>query len=157
MKRFHFFVVALLLAANVNAQEAVTAAGGSARVGNISVSWSIGEAMTETYVQTSFTLTQGVQQPVVKVENVSSSSEMNAYKIVAYPNPTSDAVTVSVAGTTGQSLALKLFDATGKLLQATQMTDSETRVSLSNLPAGIYLLQVSDSKNNVQIFKIIKN
>ena len=156
--RFSFFVVALLFAAVLHAQESIVAAGGNARIGNISISWSIGEVMTEAYAKPPFTLTQGVQQPSVKVETVSSSPEMNAYEISAYPNPTSDAVTVSIAGKTEQlTLTLKIFDMNGRLLQVMPVKDGEIRISLSNFAAGAYILQISDRKNNVQTFKIIKN
>ena len=142
---------------SLHAQEAVTAAGQSARSGNLTVSWSIGEVMTETYVGQSFTLTQGVQQPVIKVQLVNSSPEMNAYKVSAYPNPASDAVIVSVAEAVKHPLTLKVFDMNGKLLHVTQTTGSETRIPVSEFAAGMYLLQITDRKNNVQTLKIIKN
>ena len=142
--------------ASLQAQEAVTAAGGSAKSGNLTVSWSIGEVMTETFVTPTFTLTQGVQQPQVKVEQVTSSPELSVYKITAYPNPASDAVIVSVAEVAEHPLTLRVFDANGKLLQVKQITDSETRISIADFAAGMYMLQITDKKRKVQTFKIIK-
>jgi hypothetical protein len=141
----------------LNAQEVVTAAGGFETSGILTVSWSIGEVMTETFTQHPFTLTQGVQQPTIEVESAISSPEMNDYKISVYPNPASDAVIVSIAETAELPLTLKLFDMNGNLLYATQITSSETRIPVANFAQGIYLLHVADKKNNSQTFKIIKN
>ena len=130
---------------------------GGVRIGNLTVSWTVGELMTSTYTTQSFKLTQGVQQPVIAVQNVSSSSEMNAYKITAYPNPATDAVIVSIAEADEQQFTLRIFDVSGKLIHTVQITESETRILVANFPSGIYLLHISDGKNNVQTFKIIKN
>ena len=142
--------------ASLQAQEAVTAAGGSAKSGNLTVSWSIGEVMTETFVKPPFVLTQGVQQPL-KVEKTNTNSpELKVYEISAYPNPASNAVIVSVAEISEYPLTLRVIDMNGKVLHVTQITEKETRISVANFAAGMYLLQITDRRNNLQTFKIVK-
>ena len=146
------------LTASLSAQEAITAAGGSDKAGNLTVSWSIGEVMTETFAGLSFKLTQGVQQPQQKaVQVISNSPEISAgYQISAHPNPANDYVIVSLPDAATHPLAMKLFDANGKLLYAGTTTGNETRIPVSEFAAGLYLLQITDKKNVVQTFKIIK-
>ena len=151
------FFSGMVFMTSLYAQEAVTSAGDSRRVGNLNVSWTVGEALTETLTTTNFKLTQGVQQPSIKVEIVSRSQEMNVYRISAYPNPATDAITVSISDADRQQFMLKVFDMNGKLMHIAQITESQTRISVANFPPGIYLMQISDRKNNIQVFKIIKN
>lgn len=145
----------LASAVSLHAQDAVTAAGGSATVQGLSVSWSIGEAVTETFKGATLTLTQGVQQPQ-KIEIVNSSPELPGYTIAAYPNPASDYVTVSVSGDAARPVVVRIFDSTGRICYASQIADSELRIPVSNLPAGMYVLQLTDKKKNIQTFKLIK-
>ena len=148
------------LAVSLHAQEAITSAGESAKAGTmLTVSWSIGEVMTETFAQQTFKLTQGVQQPKTAIKVISSSPEIPVgYRISAYPNPANDFIVVAIANEKEAMypLTLKVFDANSKLLFTKQVTANETNIPVSNLPAGIYLLQLTDKKNNVQTFKIIK-
>lgn len=147
------------LTASLHAQEAVTAAGGNDKAGNLTVSWSIGEVMTETFAAQSYKLTQGVQQPQKKaVQVISSLPEIAVgYQISAYPNPANDFVIVAITDDATHPLDLKIFDANGKLLYAAQTAGSETRIPVSDFTAGLYLLQITDKKNMVQTFKIIKH
>ncbi len=155
MKKQILTLLCLALAASLNAQEAVTSAGGSGTVQGLAVSWSIGEVVTETFKGTALTLTQGVQQPQ-KIEIVNSSPELPGYIIAAYPNPASDYVTVSVSGDATRPIAVKIFDTTGRVRYVSQIADSELRIPVSNLPAGMYVLQLTDKKKNIQTFKLIK-
>ena len=146
----------LYIFVSLQAQQAVISAGGSGKSGNLSINWSIGEVITETFVSMPFKLTQGVQQPHIKVEPVAGMSEMKIYQITAYPNPANDVVIVSIAESAENQLTLKVFDINGRLVHIAPITGNETRIHVKNFAAGIYLMQIMDKNNNVQTFKIIK-
>jgi len=142
--------------ASLQAQQAVVSAGGIGKSGNLTVNWSIGEVMTETYVNASIKLTQGVQQPQITVkQGETATPEMRALQISAYPNPAKDVVILSIAELGENQLTLKIFEPNGKLLRIEQITENETRISVADFATGMYLLQITDKKNNVQTFKIV--
>ena len=66
-------------------------------------------------------------------------------QLLAYPNPAHDALQVMLAGTT-PAAPLQLFDALGRLArtQPAPAAGTETTLSLSGLPAGLYVLRCGE-------------
>ena len=63
-----------------------------------------------------------------------------------YPNPATNSVTVaSVLGTQ----SLRLLDATGRVVRLQPSTTTETRISVAELPNGLYLMQWLTPEGNV--------
>lgn len=56
-------LILLMLTVNVNAQQVIASAGGYFENDNISLSWTVGEPVTETFAGVDLILTQGFQQP----------------------------------------------------------------------------------------------
>jgi len=79
--------------------------------------------------------------------------------IVAYPNPTPNSFSYSLKNNSEGKHTIRLFDATGRvILESTQDKQGaflEGTINLEKQAAGLYLLQISDSKNttNVRIIK----
>ena len=70
---------ALSLTLDVSAQQLLTTSGGTASLGKINMSWSLGEILISTGQSQKFTLTQGQQQPLIGREiGVDSISIFNA-------------------------------------------------------------------------------
>ncbi|MEN9303137.1 MAG: hypothetical protein RL264_1566 [Bacteroidota bacterium] len=65
MKKILFLISACLLQFGLNAQTTVNATGGEATGGNVQMSFSIGEVVYTTVSNTSYTITQGEQQPYI--------------------------------------------------------------------------------------------
>ena len=63
MNRILIFVAACLLQFGLTAQTTVNATGGEATGSNVQMSYSIGEVVYTTVNNTSYAITQGVQQP----------------------------------------------------------------------------------------------
>ena len=61
-----------------------------------------------------------------------------------YPNPTTGLLTLAWAGALpGQEAAIRLFDATGRLVWRQQRRmERQMQLSLADLPDGLYVLQV---------------
>ena len=74
------------------------------------------------------------------------------FRATAYPNPASSFLNVEVEAGSG----LKLFSASGQLMQSMQAVDTKTRLSLEGLPSGLYLLVVEGTQGNSTL-KISKN
>jgi hypothetical protein len=112
--------------------EVVTAAGDYFTSTNNSMSWTLGECITETYSTKNNTLTQGFQQSSYTITSVTELS-FNGVTIKAYPNPTTDFITISVETSedTKMNCSIELFDLQGKLL-----INKNTKVKLMKLSEG---------------------
>ena len=76
-------------------------------------------------------------------------------ELTLYPNPTHDRVTVVLKGMDGSSAQARLVATTGAILQQCKLAEGIHELDLSELPAGVYLLQLSTA-NVSQTWKIIK-
>jgi hypothetical protein len=74
-----------------------------------------------------------------------------------YPNPASQFIVVynySMENTRTASL----YNMNGTLVQQKQLQQSASRMDVSNLPAGLYILKITDAKRtNIRTEKIIIN
>jgi hypothetical protein len=85
-------------------------------------------------------------------ESVSNIEQIDLYNssILIYPNPTKNNVQININNYFG-SVSVKLFDFTGKLLKST----TNTSLSLTDYPDGIYLLKVTYA-DHLEQFKLVK-
>ena len=78
-------------------------------------------------------------------------------EIKIYPNPTTEQVTLEIAGWEAlQNGNFKLFSLTGQLLQDHPVYSFTTTISLATLPRGAYILKVQIN-DRTEDWKIIKN
>lgn len=121
-----------------------------------SLSWTLGEVATDTYIGSSNQLTQGFQQPEIRFSTV----EDNAPEIVLslYPNPTNSLVNLE-ASSVHENLQITVQDMTGKLIYTGYYIPGEVhKIDLSECADGLYLLKVSDSENTIlKTYKIQKS
>ena len=74
---------------------------------------------------------------------------LNGY-VRVYPNPTTDFI--HILSNTAQKVTL--FNTAGqKILE----TNTATKIDVIDLPSGVYLLNLQNTKNQISTFKIIKN
>jgi len=74
--------------------------------------------------------------------------------VLIYPNPASDEITVICPGSIISNI--KIYDALGKLIFVKSIQDSKTNISIENLKAGVYSLEVIDENGNCTRQKLIK-
>lgn len=91
-------------------------------------------------------------QQVTDSSNVSVNELYKPTSIVAYPNPTRGSLTIESEITI---TALSIADSKGKQVYFEIVGDKETKINISNLKAGIYLLSVS-YKDKVEKIAIVK-
>lgn len=145
----------------LQAQESLNATGGNASGSGGSASYSVGQVAYQTYTETSGSMAEGVQQPyeISVVTGLEEAKGINL-SISAYPNPTTDYLTLEVDASTtlsSQSLSYQLFDINGKLLQSEKITGSQTSIDMSNLAPAKYFVKVVQENKVVKTFEIIKN
>lgn len=153
-------VVALLFlgVSSLQAQEAIPATGGEASGSGGTASYTIGLVVYTTNEGTGGnTVAQGVQQPFeISVVTGIAEAKGVSLQVSAYPNPTTDYLTVKVKNYKTANLQYMLFDINGKLLQIVKATGNETQIATSNLVPANYFVKVLDNKKEIKVFKIIK-
>jgi len=141
----------------LNAQNAVTAVGGSSSGSGGSISYSVGQVAYTTATGTNGSANQGVQQPY-EFFNVGLVENPNInLQLTVYPNPTLSQVNLNIGNLNPEHMVYLLFDADSKLLISKNMEASVSEILMQSMPAGIYLLKVLDRKSELRSFKIIKN
>lgn len=132
----------------------ITASGDFYKTSTGSLSWTIGEPITETFSGSNSILTQGVQQSkwVVNPSGV-EDEELGRYKI--YPNPVRDNLYVELL--TDQVFNVSLYDINGRLLLTREGFNTTGKVSLSGMKESLLILRVYilNTKKTIN-FKIVK-
>ena len=142
----------------LQAQTSVNATGGDASGSGGSVSYSVGQVAYQTHTRTSGSVAQGVQQAfeISVVTGIEEAKGINL-SVSAYPNPTTDYLTLSISEFEISNLTYQLYDISGKLLQSEKITGNQTSIVMSNLVPANYFVKVIQGNKELKTFKIIKN
>lgn len=156
-KKVKLSVLLLGLGLTAQAQQATTATGGNASGSGGTVAYSVGQVVYTTNTGTTGSVAQGVQQPyeisiVLGIDNHSINLELSAY-----PNPTTDYLTLNVGNSELSTLNFQLLDINGKLIEAKKISSTTETIRMENLPSATYFLKVTNNNQEVKTFKIIKN
>jgi len=152
------FSIALMFGfglSGLQAQEAISTAGGNASGSGGSASYSVGQVVYTTNNGTSGSVAQGVQQPYEIFAVGIKETSMNI-SLTVYPNPTADNLTLQIKDFNNVKLTYQLFDMNGKLLENKKIIGNETSIVMSNLVPANYFLKVTKGNKEVKTFKIIK-
>ena len=143
---------------NISAQEVISASGDFFLQANGSISWTLGEPISETYSNSGI-LTQGFQQDY---ENILSMYELQNSSIFnVFPNPFSTEINIDFFSEgTGEYLA-QIKDASGKTIYNENFFFSSSnfnnQINVSHLASGIYFLQIINLNNQETVtFKLNK-
>ena len=144
----------------LQAQTNVNATGGNASGNGGSVSYSVGQVVYTTHKGSNGSVAQGVQQPYeISVAGIDEANGISL-KVTAYPNPTTDYLTLEIDASTSlsiQSMSYQLYDIQGKVLQNQKITGYRTSIDMNNLVPATYFVKVIEENKAVKTFKIIKN
>ena len=156
-KKVKLSFLLLGLGLTAQAQQVTTATGGDASGSGGAVAYSVGQIVYTTNTGTTGSVAQGVQQPyeisiVLGIEDNSINLELTAY-----PNPTTNYLTLNVGKAELSTLNFQLYDISGKLIESRKIISSTETIGMANLPSATYFLKVSNNNNEVKTFKIIKN
>lgn len=139
--------------------QVLVSAAGTATIGVISYSQSIGEPVVEIVTGPDFILTQGFQQPHFETP-VPLPTQGNGVNV--YPNPATDYIYVNVFGTEPRKFKIELINLTGVILNSWKLEFSSTfnyelPIEAMKLKLGIYLVRVVSTDGVIiRVFKIEK-
>ena len=144
----HLNLIAIILFGlgftGLQAQTSVNAAGENTSGSGGSASYSVGQVAYQTKTGTNGSVSEGVQQPyeisvVIEIEEAKGINLMAA----AFPNPTTDYLTLSINEFDISNLSYQLYDFNGKLLQNKKITDTKTSIVMSNLVSANYFVKIT--------------
>ncbi|RYD56203.1 MAG: T9SS type A sorting domain-containing protein [Sphingobacteriales bacterium] len=84
-----------------------------------------------------------------------ANSSSNGFMITAFPNPTTDLLTLSIAGTIAGDAELTLMDINGRIASRVKVVGNTSSIDLSKVPAGLYLLRYADARYS-EVIKVTK-
>ena len=147
----------LLWAGLAQAQESANASGGDATGSGGTVAYSIGQVVYTTNTGSNGSVAQGVQHAYEIFTVGIKETELNI-SLTAFPNPTTENLTLQISDFNNEKLSYQLFDMQGKQLSNGQIVAQQTEINTNSLPTATYFINVVNQENNkVQSFKIIKN
>lgn len=152
--------IALLLglaSMGTHAQEAIPASGGNATGSGGSISYTIGQITSSSNSGTNGAVSEGVQQPyeILIITALDLANEISL-SFSAYPNPTTDFLTLEIDNIDAVNYSFQLYSLNGKLIETADLSERETTISMQNLLPSSYILKVIGEEKEFKTFKIIK-
>ncbi len=149
------FVIALSF--SISAQETISTSGGEATGAGGTASYTVGQIFYQTHSGDNGSVAEGVQQPfeISVVADIESESEIYL-SIEAYPNPTTDFLTLAIIDNELSGLSYQLYDMQGRVLKTQEIVNAETKIDVKKLQPATYFVKVLQNNNEVKVFKVIK-
>jgi hypothetical protein len=156
-----FFLFFIARSQSISPQ--VIATAGDYFVGtNASLSWTLGEVITETVSNTNYTLTQGFQQPHYNITGIPDDPTVKNEPlgdISIYPNPVGDQLNVSFKDMNQNNVIITLFDLNGKILlnEIAENTTSIKQLNMTYVAKGNYVIRFASKDGKyLKSFKVVK-
>lgn len=130
-------------------QNVIGTAGDDFNNDKVSVSWTIGEVVSENLSTESYDLTQGFHQGNLVVNRINEEFPI-IFQIKAYPNPVKD---ILIIESEDPGFEYQLINVQGKVISNGFIHSFSEEIDFTNLPSGTYFLQVEKYDTH----KIIKH
>ncbi|MBU2652156.1 MAG: T9SS type A sorting domain-containing protein [Bacteroidetes bacterium] len=157
MKKLVCFFAIVLSGANLFSQSIspwVIASSGDFYSGEeISLSWTLGEPVTETFTSNEITLNQGFQQDFSTPFSVEEGTELTG-SFIAYPNPVTDYLFISCDQEVGNA-SVSILNTHSQEVYHDHMDRQSKSFNVSHLSSGLYLLRLSNGHETTTL-KIYK-
>ena len=159
MKKINLFftiIFPLTIISQEIQREVISSQGESVELDSgIYVTQTIGQHSVASYSIDNLNVQQGYQQSFWN-SLINSNEEFNV-DITFYPNPTIDYVNFNFSNLESSDLNVLVFDYAGRVLITTKINieNYKTKLDLSSLPSGSYLIYLNTNKFNYHT-KIIK-
>lgn len=92
----------------------------------------------------------------LRTEVLSVNASSTPSIVAIYPNPAKDLVHIQAPKNFGKAATISLFDLNGRALTQHTVSSEYTTIDISQLPAGVYVIQYMDA-GNTQTMKLTKN
>lgn len=150
-------LICAFFATNLWAQEVVSASGDFFTNSNGSISWTMGEPISESFVVNQKVLSQGFQQSSQNYTAISIITNTNLLSI--FPNPFDEIIHLQNQ-TEEKELMLSLYDEKMALVKKKTIQtgfSNESTITFLNLEAGVYFLHIQSQNGKVNSMqKLIK-
>ena len=141
------------------AQQSVVSSGSSVVSNQGSFSFSIGQILTSQNLSSSasmfgesIVLSHGVQQVFLQ-----RCSENEKVEILATPNPSDGQFTINLINWDEKKINLNIYDALGKNVFVGNIQNDQTKLNLSNLSSGVYIMSLGYHCGTLSTFKLLIN
>jgi hypothetical protein len=121
-----------------------------------SISYSVGQLLTQTVNNRVGSISHGVQQTFL-VSTLNIEDNKNNISVICFPNPVQNKLCLSINNYNHGKLIFKLLNNEGKIIQEGDINGVETMVSFQHLPSSVYFVEILNDNINLQTFQIIKN
>ena len=152
-------ITLFIVAISIKAQETTSTTGGEASGNGGTVSYTVGQIVCSTKIGINGnSIAHGVQQPfeISVIEGIKAAKGIKL-SFSAYPNPTTDYLTIKIRNYKTKNLEYQVYDIKGKLLQKILAKDTEQIINMQDYPTASYFIKILDNKKEIKLFKIIKN
>lgn len=158
MKFKYAFILLILFSEKVSSQEVICNTGEFWNNSEGSLSWTLGEVITETFTSTNHELTQGFQQ--IQEGYLGFLDIINSDNLTIYPNPFISEVNIQMNEINSDFL-ITIFDYQSKIVLHKNIlfstTSNRQTIDLSSLAAGYYYFEIINSTNDIRsIQRLIK-
>ncbi|HTA81805.1 MAG TPA: T9SS type A sorting domain-containing protein [Bacteroidia bacterium] len=159
--RLLFIALLFFVCRGINAQslqpKVIACSGNFATSATCSMTWTLGEVMTDTYSSASNFLTQGFNQP--DTDFVTALISVNLEEnITVYPNPAINYITVNLHDAPGNHI-IHLYNVLGQLIIEENIPagQQEFRIFIGDFVNGLYLINIiNPESSSSSSFKISK-
>jgi hypothetical protein len=141
------------------AQQSLVSSGSSVVSNQGSFSFSIGQILISQNLSSSaslfgesIVLSHGVQQVFLQ-----RCSENEKVEILATPNPSDGKITINLINWDEKKINLNIYDALGKNVFAGNIQNDQTKLNLSNLSSGVYIMSLGYHCGTLSAFKLLIN
>ena len=127
----------------LQAQEAITAAGGDLSGSGGSAAYAVGQVAYTTITGTNGSVSGGI----IQAYEIFISSDIEIKGITlrtnVFPNPTSNFLTLEIDNPNNLELAYQLYNVQGILLSNMAILSNSTSIKMEKLPNATYLLKIT--------------
>lgn len=157
MKRLLFFIIIVKISLSCISQEIITSSGDFIQGSAITLSWSLGECVTETFTNSESIITQGFQQSNYSIATLLMSPSLD-FGINVFPVPTSNYLKIKITGKNAPGIRLSLIDIYGNILIFQDIISDDMSINIESLSSGVYMLKVVDNNGKfLKSFRIVKH
>jgi hypothetical protein len=152
-------LIVSFLRLNAQVHELVSSGGDYFQTSQLSISWSLGEPITETFTGSNIILTQGFQQGAMDLVGVPDGNRYSAFEIEAYPNPTEGKVFIRKNNSkdfgSETELNYSVFNLQGQLLKKGIIDTIDNSIDFSSFNQAAYLLLVTAKHQDYKAYIFI--
>lgn len=138
----------LLFGQNIE-REVISNAGNANKDANVSMTYTIGEAIIATSIQDTIVVQQGFEQG--RFDTIVTSIELaNEFlDLKVFPNPAIEYIMLELEKELEQKLTYQIITVEGKQIQTNSFATRRQRIDVKSLPAASYVLQLLSEKGKM--------